>query len=128
MPQSPVNKLRNIQPTLLNIDHLNAGLTRFEKGFNRVGYFPILSTVSGYVRAVFGAVELVTAVALAALQMLRLLDFEGVLETGVYALHGVANIVRGMIEMMPIINMFWFLYDNARLRLNYNGEEGLLNL
>lgn len=101
-----------------NVDHT---LSSFEKGLNIAGYVPIISSFSGPLRIGYGKVEVIGAVAFAAILALRAFSLTGLeqeellnkaVEMLSYTLHGIANIFRGAIETIPLISLFTCLpYD-----------------
>lgn len=113
---------------------LDRNLSQFEKALNVAGYIPIVSSVSGAVRVLYGKIEVVAAVGTAAISALKALfsDARGSKEwfgrsvmALDYALHGVANIVRGYIEMVPFLGLALCLpYDHClEERVTYPTER-----
>lgn len=113
-------------------DHFMRGFLEnyVEKGFDMAGYIPgPVHRVSGGVRIVGGAVEAVAAVALAVLLHTsgsltgnRELRSEGIKVLD-YAIHGVANMVRGYVEVHAWVHLLCILYDNyvpENSRLSYS--------
>jgi hypothetical protein len=93
-------------------------LEKFENGLNVAGYVPYaLHRVSGGVRMVYGLIETVSGVALGIivtsagyLREEKELQNEGV-KLFDFAIHGVANMVRGFIETRRWVNLVFILYD-----------------
>ncbi len=101
-----------------------------EKGFNTAGSIPgPFHRVSGGVRIVGGVMEAVAAVAMAILIQgagifagNRELQSEGVKVLD-YAVHGVANMFRGYVEVHAWIHLLCILHDNyvpENSRLSYS--------
>jgi hypothetical protein len=115
---------------------LDPALADMEKAFNYAGYCPIVNTFSGMIRQFFGVVELVCAVAAVVFNILRgffiedweekialIEDSQFILNN--YARHGIANIFRGQIESIILINFLLFFYDSfSQVRLTYEKENG----
>jgi hypothetical protein len=103
--------------------NLNKTLNDFEAGLNIAGYFPIVSTFSGSLRISYGKLEIIGAIAVAALIAVRALfltndsdrnrEFRKAVEVLIdYSLHGFANIMRGTIEVAPFVSLVTCLpYD-----------------
>ena len=95
-------------------------LPTVERGFNGAGYIPFaVHRVSGGVRMVYGLVETVAAVALGFLisstgfcKREEELRKEGV-KIFDFAIHGVANMVRGYVETRQWVNLVFILYDQV---------------
>ena len=95
-------------------------LPTVERGFNGAGYIPYaVHRVSGGVRMVYGLVETVAAVALGLLiasagycKGEEALRKEGV-KIFDFAIHGVANMVRGYVETRQWVNLVFILYDQV---------------
>jgi hypothetical protein len=115
--------------------NLNKVLNSFEEGLNIAGYFPIVSTFSGSLRSTYGELEIIGAVAVAALIAVRALflinasDRNHELRKAVevlitYSLHGLANIIRGTIEKFPFVSLVTCLpYDLSGHRFAYPIEN-----
>ena len=104
-------------------------LPTVERGFNGAGYIPYaVHRVSGGVRMVYGLVEAVAAVALGLLISSAgyLRSEEALRKEGVkifdFAVHGVANMVRGFIETRQWVNLVFIFYDfqDEKNRLMYS--------
>jgi hypothetical protein len=94
----------------MNSRLLDASLQSFEKTLNIFGYIPIVSSFSATIREAFGDVELISGVAIAAFSALA--NNERQVDHGVeLAIHGVANICRSCVEMIPFINLACIPYD-----------------
>jgi hypothetical protein len=102
-------------------------LAKIEQTLNPIDWIPKISTFSGAVRILAGAVEVVAGIAFAALRIMQsLLDgkmstFRNAKQGIVYSLHGVANMGRGLIAMSPL-NLILLFYDAYIGRLNYRHE------
>lgn len=111
--------------------NLDRTLSTLEHGFNIAGYIPILSSGSGVLRAVLGKIEVIGAIAVAALIAVKALfnpdayardaEIKKAVEVLVtYSLHGVANIFRGIIEIVPLLSLATCLpYDISGNRFTY---------
>ena len=90
------------------------------------GYFPVASSVSGALRSVLGVALIVIGLSAAIFSALKYVftstDSEenkaiADMDQGVrYFSHGVANIYRGIVEMLPYINMITIPYDGGTVR------------
>lgn len=120
---------------------LNKTLNSFEKWLNIAGYVPIASSFSGSLRASYGQLEVIGAIAVAALIAVKALfmvspsdrdrEFKKATEILVdYSLHGVANMIRGSIEAFPFASWVTCLpYDLAGHRFAYRvSEQGATGL
>lgn len=108
----------------IEFDQMNQLLTSFEKGLNVVGYVPIVSTISGSVRLAYGKLEAIVAIAAIAFHfMAGLIGIEGSAEklraAVPYVLHGFANMGRGLVEILPFINLTCYLYDQTQPGYSY---------
>lgn len=112
---------------------LDQALHTFEKVLNFAGYIPIVSTISGSIRIAYGKAEVVGAVAAGALLAIKALcntdadqrarDMDYAVAVGVnYSIHGLANIGRGFVEAIPIINLSCLVYDLTGTRIQYPFE------
>lgn len=111
--------------------NLNKTLNSFEGGLNVAGYVPIVSTFSGTLRIAYGKLEVIGAIVAAALIAVRALflnnahDRERELRDAVkvlinYSLHGYANIIRGTLEVIPLVSLVTCLpYDLSGKRFAY---------
>ena len=104
-------------------------LKSFEQKLNPLGYLPGISIVSGTVRALFGIAEMISGLAKAAFQTMNpnrnletqktRIDFDIEL-----CMHGLANIVRGVIESIPLFgNAACLCFDHADNRLEYRSLD-----
>jgi len=110
---------------------LNKTLNSFEHGLNIAGFFPIVSTISGSLRISYGKLEVIGAIAAAALIAVRALflvnasdrdlEYKKAIEIFInYSLHGCANIIRGMMEVFPFVSLVTCLpYDLMGNRFAY---------
>lgn len=122
-------------PFSIPYETLNPALKDLETGFNYAGYVPIVGTFSGMLRQFYGVVELVIAVVAVIFNIMRgffvedreakvalIKDCHYILHN--YARHGIANIVRGQIESIPLINFICFFYDYfSEIRMAYDKES-----
>ena len=108
---SPTNFYKDAAVTL------TYGIEQFEICLKYAGYVPVVSTISGGFRIVWGTLELISAVALAII--LRRKD---PLE---FALSGLGNIVRGHVECRRWMNLMCPIWDNFVPPIDY---RRILNL
>ena len=75
-------------------------------------YFPLVSTISGIARVVFGTVQAAVGLVLFPFQLCgRVLNYKSSFILG----HGIANIVRGFVAMCPVAgNISLYVYDHTR--------------
>lgn len=90
--------------------------------FNVLGYIPIVSSVSGYIRTYYGTIQAVVAIAAAILGStgLIIVTSTAALPTIVSQLliSGIFHIIRGYIELVPFIgNASCIIYDLSRVGL-----------
>jgi hypothetical protein len=107
----------------VQISSLDYGLKSTEKVFNKAGYVPFLSTLSGAFRLIGGLIEVITgvvfsifnAIAMAAARDPKNKDFykKNVYLGMMYSGHGVANIVRSFVEIFPFVNLVTIKYDKV---------------
>lgn len=114
---------------------LDKTLGVFEKGLNYAGYVPLVSTFSGELRINYGQIEIIGGIIAGALTAIAALfnpneeERKQGLNKAVeiiinYSLHGMANIFRGVIEMIPFLSWFTCLpYDLAGHRYTYQYEN-----
>jgi len=122
-------------PFSINAETLDPALAKIEKTFDDWGWIPVVGTLPGMLRQFLGLVELVAAVAAVVFNIIRglfieereakmelLKDSEFILHN--YARHGIANIVRGQVESIPLVNLILYLFNqNPDLRMKYLYEE-----
>lgn len=112
---------------------LDQALHTFEKVLNVAGYVPFVSAISGAIRIGYGKVEVIGAIAAGALLTVKALfnrdaeqrsfDFKyAVAVAANYSIHGLANIGRGFVEALPIINLSCLVYDLTGTRIQYPFE------
>lgn len=116
-------------------DVLDDALTQFEYGLNVVGYVPLISTISSGIRMTYGNVEVIGAIAAAAILAIKALftsDSEARSELfnqsgkvlAKYSLHGLANCLRSLFESVPFLSLITCLpYDLAGNRFSYLSNE-----
>ncbi len=110
---------------------LDFSLDKFEHGLNVAGYIPLVSSVSGGIRAIMGKIEVIGALATAAFIAVAALfnpdaaqrhaQLSKSAEIAVkYSLNGVANIFRGALEIVPFLSLLTCLpYDLMGNRVSY---------
>lgn len=116
----------NITPSFAS---LNRHLTHMEKALNIIGYIPFIGIGSGIVRIVGGELQVITALALSAIFAVKaffsnqLNDWQCAERCLSYVIHGVGNIIRGSVEIIPLWGtIVCILYDLSRRRTLYKGE------
>ncbi len=75
-------------------------------------YFPLVSTISGVARVVFGTVQAAVGLVLFPIQLCgRIVNYKTPFILG----HGIANIVRGCVATVPVFgNISLYIYDHTR--------------
>ena|ERR1700690_1508783 len=120
---------------------LNNTLAKVERGFDYVGYIPVVSALSGALRVVCGKIEIIAGIAASALTAIVALfsptayeRHEGMKKAAniltTYTVHGIANIFRGALEATALLGTVACLpYDLFGNRFSYPQEErrGILN-
>lgn len=86
--------------------------TRHPFRLETLDYFPVVSTVSGIARAIFGTVQTAVGLVLFPIQLCgKILN----LNSSFILVHGIANIVRGLVATVPIGgNIALYVYDHTR--------------
>lgn len=114
--------------------NLDKTLATVEKFLDVAGYIPVVSTFSGAFRIKYGKVETVASVGLSAVSALyavckqdqaeRARGLDRAVEVLTYSIHGIANVFRGAIEMVPFLSLFTCLpYDLLKARFTYPREN-----
>ncbi len=114
---------------------LDFSLDKFEHGLNVAGYIPFVSSFSGGVRAIMGKIEVIGALATAAIMAIGALFNPNAAQRQAqlsksgeiavkYSWHGVANILRGALEIVPFLSLVTCLpYDLMGNRVSYFREN-----
>ncbi len=112
---------------------IQKGLAVLENYLNKVGYVPFVSSISGAYRIMYGKLEVITGIALAALEAGRSAlqtdahkrqeIWSGAAKPLRYSLHGIANMTRGVAESIPFFNLIGLVWDIAGERMRYNLAE-----
>lgn len=114
------------------IAKFNESIAHIEtKYFNKAGYFPILSTISGGGRITLGGLQSIFGTIGALFRGCTYfisrdpVQREYAAENYWQSIHGNMNIQRGLIESIPLLgNGLTFLYDKGiGLRVNYTHEK-----
>ncbi len=113
----------------IDLDQMDEFLTLYERTFNFLGYIPIVSTFSGTARFIYGQVEAIVALAAVAFHFIGSIagyaGHEGQAAKALpYVVHGLANMGRSVVEMIPIINLSCILYDLSGPGLQYPAMKG----
>jgi hypothetical protein len=118
---------------MVNQAALDRNLSQMEGFFNIAGYIPVVSSVTGAARILYGKIEVVAGIAAAAFLAIKALFsgdrsanewFDKSLMALDYAIHGAANVIRGYIEIVPFFGLLLCLpYDRCfNCRLAYPTE------
>lgn len=92
--------------------------------FETLDYIPLVSTVSGIARGVFGIGETIVGAAVFPVQLIR--RFCNIRHPFIFNL-GVSNIVRGAIAIEPFVgNVILFLYDYSTVKKGFQEATGLI--
>ncbi len=114
---------------------LNYVLSVVETGLNYAGYIPFVSKLSGSLRISYGQLEVIGAIATAAILAARAFTNTDLRARAqglnrarevftTYAMHGVANVVRGYIETFSFMGLATCLpYDLLQNRFAYPKED-----
>ena len=103
----------------------------FEKTGNILGHVPVVSTASGICRLASGQLQFDFGVTAAVLSVIASAFCSGdnkiacrtaSARLGEQALHGIANMVRGTVETIPLINLLTIPYDMTFNRIGYTSE------
>ena len=120
--------------TTFPYNDLERSLAKVETGFNIAGYVPIVSSMTAPFRASYGKVEIIAALVCATYKFAEGAvtasgeSFRESMRIANMAGHGLANIGRSVVELIPFINLLALLYDLIGLRITYLGEEQLAEL
>lgn len=124
------------QESMLSYKTVDRSLAKAEQFLDCIDKIPYFSSFSGIVRFLAGEAILVSAVALLALKVFQSLFVASpdgsfgrtweVLCEGkpalVYALHGIVNIGRGLIAVIPWVNLIFWITPYWIGRFNYEHE------
>lgn len=104
------------------LGELEKNLARLEQSFNQAGHFPIVSTFSGLVRALAGVFQTALSIVFGILSAISDCPALSQRHWGM-ATHGLVNISRGAVEMVPVVgNLLCYRYDQDS-RFRYLGES-----
>ncbi len=99
-----------------------------ELDFNKNGYIPIFSSVTGGMRIINGMVHVIIGISkiIFAVQtdIFRNFNYRNKIFKGFYfTAHGISNILRGAIELIPVVgNIAMIIYDIVMPRFKYDLE------
>lgn len=102
------------------MEAINQGIQDFEGGLNEIGHVPIASTVIAPIRGLLAVAEIVGGIGL-----LMICGFCSDSSKGwgvIYVQKGLENLIRAVIELIPIVNLLTILYDSEE------GLSGVWNL
>ncbi|MEI6242148.1 MAG: hypothetical protein WCP39_01945 [Chlamydiota bacterium] len=109
------------------ISEVEGTIIYVEKVLNIFGYIPIVSSISGPIRAIMGKIQVIACAVLAVLAFLT--GREAMAWRCVICfVHGVANYFRGNIETIPVIGNIACLVYDVLGRFSYSGEKTSLLL
>ncbi len=95
---------------------------------NRIGWIPLASSVSGFLRYLFGQAEMIAGLALGIFKFLQSMYTQNSMDKTQsqlgfhYAVHGLGNMARAVVEMFVGLNLLCALYDFLGARMNYPHE------
>src|SRR5262245_434433 len=95
----------------MSISSISRGLEKVEtKILDTLGYIPVVSTFSGIFRTKMGLVEVIVGIATSIFGALANNQIINEFGNKLFV-NGCANILRGSIEMIPIVNLLTLIYD-----------------
>ena len=100
-------------------------LAKTEQFFNPIDKIPIATSFTGMIRILAGGVEVVAGIVFGTLSALfssSTYQKQAFKQGCIYSLHGIGNIARGSICMIPFVNISLYLYDAKIGRMNYPNE------
>ncbi len=103
-------------------------LAKMELVLNPIDRIPMIASFSGMIRILAGGVQMVAGTAFALIRSMYSYlqwhrDYRDKLQEGVnHSLHGLLNIVRGAIALLPPVNLLLWVYDFKVGRINYYYE------
>lgn len=106
----------------MSIEKLQNSLEHLEQGTLNNIRAPVASTVSGGVRAVIGVVQVVFG-AIAGLYGLMSGDSETRYYGTHHFVHGVLNLGRALIEIIPFVNLLMTAYDSNKDWSKYDSSN-----
>ncbi len=105
-------------------------MAKAELLLNPIDRIPFASSYSGMLRYLAGLVQLAAGAVFAYLKSVEIFlttskgSIRPAIEQGaLYSLHGIANMLRGMIALLPGVNLLLWVYDKQIGRFNYLLEE-----
>lgn len=103
---------------------IDRGMAKVEKGLNEAGYTPMVSFLTGVLRIVLGKIEILASLYIGAIVLAETKDMDRAVEVILhYSSHGLAKILRGAVEIFPIIgNLTCYGYDKI-YRYAYQFEK-----
>ncbi|MBX7065755.1 MAG: hypothetical protein K1X28_00850 [Parachlamydiales bacterium] len=100
-----------------------------EQFINPIDRVPFFASFSGMVRILAGAVQAIAGIVFAYLKSIFSLftksneKIRHAINLGtIHCIHGLANVVRGAIAMIPVVNLVLAFYDYKMGRFNYPDE------
>ena len=100
----------------LTISSIPKVIEVLDRTFNFFGYIPIVSSISGQLRQHYGAIQIISSIAMAAIFLATGSHFA--IPASALLVSGVFHIFRGTIELLPFFgNAACIIYDIARLTI-----------
>lgn len=108
---------------MVSVDNYLATVEQF---LNPIDYVPVAASFSGMVRILASSVQVVAGTIFGVMKALLVtFPFQrkiALREGYIYTLHGIGNILRGCICMIPFVNIGLYFYDKNVGRMNYPNE------
>jgi hypothetical protein len=105
-------------------------VARAEQLLNPVDWIPFVSSYSGMMRMIAGAIEIVAGAVFVYMKIVnnllngtRARCGKALQEGYIYSLHGAANMIRAALAIVPGLNLLLFIHDQKLGRFNYPQEE-----
>ena len=112
--------------TFYNTDQL---LGKIETHLNTISWTPVFHYIGAPLRMIVGKVELAAGIVFAALNLLKGIctlnrsAFRNMVRCLEYSIHGLANLLRAGIEVLPLSFALTLTYDATVGRMNYRQEQ-----
>lgn len=103
-------------------------LSNVESALNRSGWIPIVNFISAPIRMLVGKIEVLASVLFAAITFVQAVLkrdrylLSKTVDILTYSLHGLANMVRAAVEIVPLSFFATLFYDAMIGRCNYRYE------
>lgn len=112
----------------MNYTVLDNICARTEHVLNKTGWIPFVSWVSGGIRLVAGKIMVIAGLVMASFYFFKGIFVndpslgEHARHYAGYAIHGMGNMCRGLVEMIPFVNLVCLVYDAFVGRFSYSQE------